>query len=95
MATIFDSEFIDVSTSVLERITGVLPFNVSVRRGENAYTIVFLKDEELDLPRLKKYQDTKTITGNTFCMWNKSQIKCSAQTISLQASMIRFMSSKR
>jgi hypothetical protein len=61
MATIFDSEFIDVSTTVLERITGPLPFNVSIRRTENAYTVVFPKGEVLDVPRLKKYQDTKGI----------------------------------
>lgn len=59
MATIFDSEFISVSTAVLQRISGPLPFNVSVRRAENAYTVVFDRNEPIDMARLKRYEDSK------------------------------------
>lgn len=59
MANLFDSEFISVSTAVLQRIVGPLPFNVSVRRHENAYTVVFDKNEVIDLQRLKRYEDSK------------------------------------
>ncbi len=59
MANLFDSEFISVSTTILQKIQGPLPFNVAVRRHENAYTVVFDKNEPIDLPRLQRYEDSK------------------------------------
>lgn len=61
MATIFDSEFIDVNTAVLRRITGPLPFNIFIRRGDNTYTKLFPKGESLDGERLTKYEKEKGV----------------------------------
>ncbi len=61
MATIFDSEFVQVNTSVLRRISGKLPFNVFIRRGENTYTKLFPKGDPIDLEHLDKYESEKGI----------------------------------
>jgi HD-GYP domain-containing protein (c-di-GMP phosphodiesterase class II) len=61
MATIFDSEFVEVNASVLSRISGALPFHVFIKRGENTYTKIFLKGDEIDLERLKSYEASKGV----------------------------------
>lgn len=61
MATIFDSEFVEVNVNVIRRISGALPFNVFIRRGENTYTKIFPKGESVDPARLRKYEAGKGI----------------------------------
>jgi putative nucleotidyltransferase with HDIG domain len=61
MATIFDSEFVEVNTNILRRISGQLPFNVYIRRGENTYTKLFPKNEVVDLSRLEDYENAKNV----------------------------------
>lgn len=61
MATIFDSEFVEVNSEVIRRISGSLPFNIFIRRGENTYTKLFPKGEEIDTARLKEYETSKGI----------------------------------
>lgn len=61
MATIFDSEFVEINTNILRRISGNLPFNVYIRRGENTYTKLFPKDEAVDTARLLEYEGTKSV----------------------------------
>jgi putative nucleotidyltransferase with HDIG domain len=61
MATIFDSEFVEVNVSILSRITGVLPFNVFIRRGADTYTKLFPKGDEIDGAQLKKYETSKGV----------------------------------
>ena len=61
MANIFDSEFVNVATDVIRRIAGRLPFNLFIRRGENTYTKLFPKGDEIDAERLKKYEAGKGI----------------------------------
>ena len=61
MANIFDSEFVEVNVNILRRISGKLPFDVFIRRGENTYTKLFLKGDEIDRERLRTYETGKGV----------------------------------
>ena len=61
MANIFDSEFVEVNVNILRRISGKLPFDVFIRRGENTYTKLFLKSDEIDRERLRTYEAGKGV----------------------------------
>lgn len=62
MANIFDAEFADIKTVVLRRIGTVLPFDIYIKRAENAYSKIFLKSEPLDVPRMDSYEQEKGIS---------------------------------
>ncbi|MDR3608338.1 MAG: HD domain-containing phosphohydrolase [Oligoflexia bacterium] len=61
MATIFDSEFVAVTTEVIRRIAGPLPFSIFIRRGENTYTKLFPKGEEVEAVRFASYETGKGV----------------------------------
>ena len=46
---------------MLRRISGPLPFNIYIRRGDNTYTKLFPLGELLDGPRLAKYETVKGV----------------------------------
>lgn len=53
---LFDADFIEISTSVVRRIVGPLPFDVFIKRAENTYTKLFPSAEPVDLARLDNYE---------------------------------------
>lgn len=61
MATLFDSEFVEVNVNIIRKINGSLPFDVFIRRGENTYTKLFPKGEPPDQTRLSKYENRKGV----------------------------------
>lgn len=61
MATIGNDEFVVVSMSVVRRIGSSLPFDVFVKRAENAYTKLFPKGEPVDVVRLDVYRKEKGV----------------------------------
>lgn len=61
MSHIFDTEFIPISITIFQRISGALPFDVFIKRANNVYTKVFPKGEVIDANRLKSYQFDKGV----------------------------------
>lgn len=57
----FDTDFIDISISVLGKVKGPLPFDVYIRRAANAYTKLFKKGDAVDMDRFRTYEEEKKV----------------------------------
>jgi HD-GYP domain-containing protein (c-di-GMP phosphodiesterase class II) len=49
--------YIEISLSIIEKIKRPLMFDVYIKRGKDSYTKIFMKDDLIDLDRVKSYKD--------------------------------------
>lgn len=61
MTGFFEGEFITISIPVLARIQGDAPFDIYIRRAENAFTKLFPAGDSIDRDRLEAYRSKKGI----------------------------------
>ena len=54
-------DFYEVSMGVVRRITGSWPFDIYIKRGDNAYTKLFKKDDAIDSERVSEYNQNKGV----------------------------------
>jgi len=54
-------DFYEVSVGVIKRLKGVWPFDIYIKRSENAYSKLFLKDDTIDQERVSEYNQNKGV----------------------------------
>jgi len=61
MNTSADNDYLKISTAILTRVTGVLPFDIYIQRAAGKYTKIFVKNMNIDKDQLKKYYSDKQV----------------------------------
>lgn len=54
-------DFYEVSVGVIKRLKGIWPFDIYIKRSENAYSKLFLKDDTIDQERVSEYNQNKGV----------------------------------
>jgi HD-GYP domain-containing protein (c-di-GMP phosphodiesterase class II) len=56
-----EADYIDISITVISRMSGKLPFDLFIKRAEGAFTRIFNKADSLDMDRLDHYRAKKGV----------------------------------
>ncbi len=56
-----NEDFLKISTAILTRVTGPLPFDIFIKRAEDKFTKIFVKNMNIDKVQLKKYYSDKQV----------------------------------